>query len=189
MPELDGEGSRIIPADPAGASGKSSKTKSTAAGGSSTAAASDSGSQKAVSSSGKDLAANGSHPSHSADAHAATGEADKPAEKPAPAEPPIVFLCPNGHKLNAPRKMQGHAGKCPHCGAKFRIPLADEAGSGEIDVGAADMSTFQDIVGAAAAAAAPGAYDHLTDAASAQRPRRKRRSTFGIPTNIRWRGW
>jgi hypothetical protein len=34
----------------------------------------------------------------------------------------IVFLCPNGHKLNCPASMQGKAGKCPHCGAKFLIP-------------------------------------------------------------------
>jgi hypothetical protein len=42
------------------------------------------------------------------------------------AEESIVFLCPNGHKLNAPARLQGHAGQCPHCGAKFRIPLPDE---------------------------------------------------------------
>jgi hypothetical protein len=41
----------------------------------------------------------------------------------------IVFLCPNGHKLNCPPSMQGKAGKCPHCGAKFLIPQygAEEA--------------------------------------------------------------
>ena len=38
----------------------------------------------------------------------------------------IVFLCPNGHKLNGPKSMQGKAGKCPHCGEKFRIPSDDE---------------------------------------------------------------
>lgn len=55
----------------------------------------------------------------------------------------IVFLCPNGHKLNAPPTMQGKAGKCPHCGAKFLIPqstseeLADEElvdGEQEVDL-------------------------------------------------------
>ena len=35
----------------------------------------------------------------------------------------IVFLCPNGHRLNGPKKLQGKPGKCPHCGAKFVIPL------------------------------------------------------------------
>src|SRR6266700_2897485 len=49
----------------------------------------------------------------------------------ASAEDSIVFLCPNGHKLNAPRRMQGHAGKCPHCGAKFRIPYVDESGAND----------------------------------------------------------
>jgi hypothetical protein len=38
----------------------------------------------------------------------------------------IVFLCPNGHKLNGPKVMQGKAGQCPHCGSKFRIPVYDE---------------------------------------------------------------
>jgi len=38
----------------------------------------------------------------------------------------IVFLCPNGHKLNCPPGMQGKAGKCPHCGARFVIPRDDE---------------------------------------------------------------
>ncbi len=38
----------------------------------------------------------------------------------------VVFLCPNGHKLNSPAKLKGKAGQCPHCGAKFRIPEDDE---------------------------------------------------------------
>lgn len=38
----------------------------------------------------------------------------------------IVFLCPNGHKLNGPRSLQGRPGECPHCGSKFRIPDYDE---------------------------------------------------------------
>jgi predicted RNA-binding Zn-ribbon protein involved in translation (DUF1610 family) len=38
----------------------------------------------------------------------------------------IVFLCPNGHKLNGPARLQGRPGQCPHCGAKFRIPSSDE---------------------------------------------------------------
>jgi hypothetical protein len=37
----------------------------------------------------------------------------------------VVFLCPNGHKLNCPASMQGRPGKCPHCGAKFIIPTYD----------------------------------------------------------------
>ena len=38
----------------------------------------------------------------------------------------FVFLCPNGHKLNGPSSLKGKAGKCPHCGARFRIPTDDE---------------------------------------------------------------
>jgi hypothetical protein len=38
----------------------------------------------------------------------------------------FVFLCPNGHKLNGPPSLKGKAGKCPHCGAKFRIPTDEE---------------------------------------------------------------
>jgi DNA-directed RNA polymerase subunit RPC12/RpoP len=38
----------------------------------------------------------------------------------------IVFLCPNGHKLNCPISMQGKPGKCPHCGARFLIPEQHE---------------------------------------------------------------
>ncbi|MFN0022241.1 MAG: hypothetical protein ACKVP0_28670 [Pirellulaceae bacterium] len=38
----------------------------------------------------------------------------------------FVFLCPNGHKLNGPPSLKGKAGKCPHCGAKFRIPSDEE---------------------------------------------------------------
>ena len=38
----------------------------------------------------------------------------------------FIFLCPNGHKLNGPPSLKGKAGKCPHCGAKFRIPSDDD---------------------------------------------------------------
>ena len=38
----------------------------------------------------------------------------------------FVFLCPNGHRLNGPPSLKGKAGKCPHCGAKFRIPTDEE---------------------------------------------------------------
>jgi hypothetical protein len=48
-----------------------------------------------------------------------------------PREESIVFLCPNGHKLNAPRRMQGRGGQCPHCGAKFIIPNLEEATLGD----------------------------------------------------------
>jgi hypothetical protein len=52
---------------------------------------------------------------------------ETPAEKtPAPAGDVIVFLCPNGHRLNGPARLKGKAGQCPHCNAKFRIPDDDE---------------------------------------------------------------
>jgi hypothetical protein len=38
----------------------------------------------------------------------------------------IVFYCPSGHKLNAPSRLQGNPGQCPHCGEKFRIPSYEE---------------------------------------------------------------
>jgi hypothetical protein len=41
-------------------------------------------------------------------------------------EPVIVFLCPNGHKLNGPASLQGRPGKCPHCGARFIIPKLED---------------------------------------------------------------
>ncbi|GAA4438212.1 hypothetical protein [Bremerella cremea] len=34
----------------------------------------------------------------------------------------IVFLCPNGHRLNAPKRLEGQPGKCPHCNVRFRVP-------------------------------------------------------------------
>jgi hypothetical protein len=40
-----------------------------------------------------------------------------------PAKPDlIVFLCPNGHRLNGPASLEGKPGQCPHCGVKFRVP-------------------------------------------------------------------
>jgi hypothetical protein len=38
----------------------------------------------------------------------------------------IVFLCPNGHKLNGPAKLAGRLGKCPHCDTRFQIPSLEE---------------------------------------------------------------
>jgi hypothetical protein len=38
----------------------------------------------------------------------------------------IAFLCPNGHRLTGPARLQGKAGECPHCGTKFRIPFLAE---------------------------------------------------------------
>lgn len=41
----------------------------------------------------------------------------------------ITFLCPNGHRLNAPQRLQGQPGKCPHCNVRFRVPaITPESG-------------------------------------------------------------
>lgn len=39
----------------------------------------------------------------------------------------IVFLCPNGHRLNSPARLAGRPGQCPHCGAKFLIPELEDS--------------------------------------------------------------
>lgn len=44
-----------------------------------------------------------------------------------PKEDMIDFLCPNGHKLNGPARLQGKPGQCPECDAKFRIPSYEDA--------------------------------------------------------------
>lgn len=55
----------------------------------------------------------------------------------------IEFLCPNGHRLHGPARLQGHPGECPTCGTKFRVPTYEDL-SGEdvpdqpIEAGRAD---------------------------------------------------
>ncbi len=39
----------------------------------------------------------------------------------------IVFLCPNGHRLNSPARLAGRPGQCPHCSAKFLIPELEDS--------------------------------------------------------------
>ena len=39
----------------------------------------------------------------------------------------IVFLCPNGHRLNSPARLAGRPGQCPHCAAKFLIPDLEDS--------------------------------------------------------------
>jgi hypothetical protein len=34
----------------------------------------------------------------------------------------IALLCPNGHRLICPEQQAGKRGKCPQCGATFRVP-------------------------------------------------------------------
>ena len=55
-------------------------------------------------------------------------------------EETIVFLCPNGHRLNGPAHLQGKPGQCPHCGEKFHIPDFEEVSPHvEADLSAADV--------------------------------------------------
>lgn len=49
----------------------------------------------------------------------------------------IVFLCPNEHRLTAPVALQGKPGKCPHCGAKFLVPMLDQEEENEAASGSA----------------------------------------------------
>jgi DNA-directed RNA polymerase subunit RPC12/RpoP len=42
------------------------------------------------------------------------------------AEEEIEFLCPNGHRLHGPARLQGKAGQCPECGSRFRVPSYEE---------------------------------------------------------------
>lgn len=37
----------------------------------------------------------------------------------------ITFLCPAGHKLTSPPELAGKPGKCPKCGATFRVPVPE----------------------------------------------------------------
>jgi DNA-directed RNA polymerase subunit RPC12/RpoP len=85
-------------------------------------------------------------PSPAAETSAGEGHAADGADKRDRGEESIVFLCPNGHKLNAPARLQGHAGQCPHCGAKFRIPLPDEP-HGEAEANTTGDNEFMQLEG------------------------------------------
>jgi hypothetical protein len=43
----------------------------------------------------------------------------------------IEFLCPHGHRLHGSATLQGKAGQCPECGARFRIPSYEEVSQSE----------------------------------------------------------
>ena len=49
-------------------------------------------------------------------------------------EPPIEFLCPNGHRLFGAASLQGKAGKCPECGSRFRIPIREDSPIGNVSL-------------------------------------------------------
>ncbi len=53
----------------------------------------------------------------------------------------IVFLCPNGHKLNGPARLAGKTGQCPHCGARFEIPFPEDVEHSDEHDGLADTVT------------------------------------------------
>ncbi|MBR0190516.1 MAG: hypothetical protein IJQ31_00440 [Thermoguttaceae bacterium] len=66
-------------------------------------------------------------------------EDESPEESPEESsEEMISFLCPNGHQLEAPVSSAGKKGKCPECGAKFKVPtmesLEETAASGELEL-------------------------------------------------------
>lgn len=42
----------------------------------------------------------------------------------------IALLCPNGHRLVCPEQQAGKRGKCPQCGATFRVPELSPSGIG-----------------------------------------------------------
>ena len=48
------------------------------------------------------------------------------AAGPEVAEVNIPFLCPNGHRLFAPKRLEGQAGQCPQCGARFLVPMESD---------------------------------------------------------------
>lgn len=59
----------------------------------------------------------------------------------------IMFLCPNGHRLNAPQRLQGQPGKCPHCNVRFRVPaVTSESGHNTPDLAtASSASSLRDL--------------------------------------------
>src|SRR5262245_34167632 len=62
-----------------------------------------------------------------ANAVAPSPEADRDMELgPEVPDVNIPFLCPNGHRLFAPKRLEGQAGQCPQCGARFLVPLESD---------------------------------------------------------------
>ncbi len=78
----------------------------------------------------------------------------EPPEPPSPkreADDSIEFLCPNGHRLHGPARLQGQPGECPTCGTKFRVPTYEDLSEEEvpdqpIEVGRADGNDDFDMV-------------------------------------------
>lgn len=59
-------------------------------------------------------------------------------------EDTIVFLCPNGHKLNGPSSLQGSPGQCPHCNTRFVIPDFDDVNEETYDAGDSKTDLWDD---------------------------------------------
>ncbi len=78
-------------------------------------------------------------------------------------EPTITFLCPNGHQLHGPAKLQGRPGQCPHCNAKFLIPsYEDEAEEQEAETaGEADVAPEADFAPTSDAEKKPVTVDEI----------------------------
>jgi hypothetical protein len=74
---------------------------------------------------------------------ASTATAENAPAPTKPAGESIVFLCPQGHRLNGPAKLAGRAGQCPHCGEKFQIPSLEEIRAAQL--GTSDSNTANDI--------------------------------------------
>ena len=74
-------------------------------------------------------------------------EDEEEVEAPAKKGETIAFLCPNGHHLTGPARLQGRPGQCPHCGERFHIPTyedgdeADDSGTSEEDSEATEEKT------------------------------------------------
>jgi Zn finger protein HypA/HybF involved in hydrogenase expression len=65
-------------------------------------------------------------------------------------EPEIEFVCPNGHRLHGPARLQGCAGACPECGSRFKIPAygdisTEEGAKKDVRVGPIDSSKASDL--------------------------------------------
>lgn len=94
-------------------------------------------------SSGDSHAANGSdtqNPTGQVQSASGSGILDS-----APDVETIEFLCPQGHRLTGPARLQGHPGKCPHCGTRFLVPMvntddddADDSGMLNVEFGEDD---------------------------------------------------
>ena len=83
-----------------------------------------------------------------ADESEATGSSrEKPSERQLDekqVEETFQFLCPNGHRINAPARLAGEVGQCPKCGERFLIPEIGASVNGESVDGAVVATGEQD---------------------------------------------